>query len=250
MHRFQKHILLLFVLITGLSAPVRAEDYAKPDWTNLLRTLIRFSALSLEDDKVLDEYALATECALYKTFYHDDFQWNRVRNTIRESVRQNVAIFPTSYTYETQLQLDRYDFKEKIFHFTPKTTIHNVNALRFYNIEGASCEGTAVKLLPTAFRAVVDVPVNVEGIPIGAQDAEDLLKHMKANGNIDRVVNAVFNLRVVYIDPLRPTKDGDNKALIQGNNAEDRSVRLDVRLDSINFYQDDKQTKLIYRLQP
>lgn len=255
MNRFLAHSVLFLILLATVAAgrpsSAHAEDYAKPDWANLLRTLIRFSALTLDDDVVLDEYAIATECDLYKTFYREDFQWNRVRKTIRESVRQNVATFPTSYSYTTQLQLDRYDFNEKLFRFTQKTTIHNVNALNFYKIEGASCDGVSVKLVPTSFRAVLDVPIFVEGIPIGASDAENLLNHMKAEGNTDRVVNAVFNMRIVYIDPLRPAnKNGDGRGLSQGNNPEERSVRLDVRLDSIDFYEDATKTKLIYKLQP
>jgi hypothetical protein len=246
-----KRILLLVVFIAfALASPARAEDYVKPDWPSLVKTLVRFNALDISDDRLLDEYAMITECDLYKSFYRDDFKWNQVRNAMRQSIKMNVATFPTSYRYETQLQLDRYDFHDKIYRLTDKSVIHNVNAFEIYSVSGSPCAGIDIVNIPHAFRAVLDTPLYFEGLPLAQADAEALLNRMKID-NPDRIVYTRFNLRVVYIESLRPPATGvTNKPLVQSNAQGSQSARLDVRLDSIEFYEDPAMTKLIYRFQP
>src|SRR5262249_19708156 len=126
-------ILLILVLC---ALPAQAEDYAKPSWPNIVRTLVRFKAININDDKLLNDYAMITECDLYKAFYADDFKWNKVLEAIRDSVRQKVATFPTAYQYTAELQLDRYDFKRKEFAFGEKTTLRNINAVVMYESDG------------------------------------------------------------------------------------------------------------------
>lgn len=241
--------LLLFCCLFAF--PALAEDYAKPTWPNLLQTLVRFNAINIDDDNVLDEYGAVTECDLYKADYRDDFKWNKVRTALRDDIRQKITTFPTSYSYRAELQLDRYDFQEKLFRLTAKTTLQNINALSIYKVVGNPCEGVSIKLLPSAFRVVLDMPLFFEGIPLGQKDAEALLQQMKDDKNSDRIVSAIFNMRIVYIEPMHMAKGSDASSIyVQGSGSDDRSVRLDARLDSVEFYEDAALTKLIYRLQP
>jgi hypothetical protein len=127
----------------------------------------------------------------------------------------------------------------------------NVNTFRIYKVEVEPCAGAKIKLIPTAFRAVLDTPIYFGGIPLAEKDAQALVNQMKADNNSDRIINAVFNLRVVYIAPMHLSHViGDNRGYTQNGNDEDHTARLDVRLDSIEFYEDAAMTKLIYRLQP
>jgi hypothetical protein len=248
----KKSYLILLALL--LCLPVHAEDNVKPDWTNLTRTLVRFGALSFNDDKVLDEYAAISECDLYTYFHADDFQWNKVRTLIRQSVKQNVATYPTSYSYETKLQLDRYDFQNKLFRFTKKSTLRGVNTFLLYNAVPIQCKGVMITIIPRAFRVVLDTPFTVEGLPLSQKDAEGLLQLMTDSRNDDRIVFTRVNFTVVYIDPLHQDtpKDGatDTDSYSQANVHDSMgAVRLDARLNSINFYADESMTKLIYTFQ-
>ena len=245
-----KRIFLLFFLLV-LASPLHAEDYAKPSWSNLVQTLVRFNAVSLSSDRLLDEYAMITDCDLYKGFYSDDFKWNKVREAMRQSVQLNIATYPTSYHYDTTLQLDRYDFHDQLYRFTPRTTIRNINAFVIYQVEGSPCKGGEVKLLPDTYRALLDVPLYFEGLPLAAKDAEGLLQQMNSDHSKDHVVFTRFNLRVVYVEPMRMTTNGTEvQTLRQSNSPELHTVRLDSHLDSIDFYEDELMTKLIYHYQP
>lgn len=246
--RFIALLLCLF-----LALPVQADDYIKPSFDNLLKTLVRFSALDLRIDPLLDEYAMVTDCGLYKNFYSDDFKWNQVRAAIRDSVRLNIATFPMSYQYDTNLQLGRYDFQQSLYKFTDKSTVDNVNAFMIYSIEEPNCGGRPIKYLPSTFHAVLDVPVTIPGLPLAESDGRALLHEMEKDGNKDHIVYTRFNLNIVYVEPLRKVSIGENAAVrySQSNTpASSHSVRLDTRLDSVDFFEDPAMTKLIYSYRP
>jgi hypothetical protein len=252
---FLRLILLAVLALPVLTASARAEDYATPAWGDLMRTLVRFNALSLSDPAVLDEYTVITECKLYKAFYRDDFKWNQVRQAVLDSVRNNVATFPMNYHYDTQMELDRYDFEAKSYKFTAKSAINGINSLELFAVEGTGCGTADVKLLPRFFHAVLGGPLYLDGLPLAPKDAEALYKQMVADQNTKHIISARFNLRIVYIDPLRKTGvGGAGKENVvryaQSNVVQERSVRLDARLDSIDFYEDPGMTRLIYEYEP
>jgi hypothetical protein len=240
----------LFLCLAMFALPAGAEDFIKPTLPDLVRTLVRFKAINLDDDKLLDDYAIITECKLYKAFYGDDFKWDKVRSAIRESIQMNVSTFPTGYSYETRLQLDRYNFEDKLFRFTDKTSVKNVNAFGLYNSAESNCPDVSLKYILKTYRAVLDTPVSIAGLPLEPKDAEMLLQQMRNDKNIDRIIYARFNLRVVYIDQLRDVSQGEisnGSAYSQSNSPDNRATRLDVSLDSAEFYEDVNMTKLVYR---
>jgi len=237
----------LFLLMTF---PVHAQDYAKADWPSLAKTLVRFGAIKLSDDHVLDEYAAITECDLYKAFYHDDFKWNQVRAAIKEDARDHIALFPTGYTYVTDLQLDRYDFQKSLFRFTAKSKLYNVNTFIIYSVEGTPCPDAAISAIPRTYRVVLDTPFSLEGLPLASKDGEALLQQMKDSNNDSRTIRARFNLHVVYVAPLyKDVHAGSVKDQAQAGE-EKGNMRLDARLDSVDFFEDQDMTKLIYKFQP
>jgi len=245
-----KRIILLFAILC-VASPASAEDYIKPDWTTLIRALVRFNALTLSDDRLLDDYAAISECDLYRKLHSDDFKWQKVRDAIRESMKMNIATFPTAFGYETSLQLDRYDFPNKIFRFSQKTTIHNVNTITLFKFNRPVCGDVNVKYLPSFFRAVMDTPLYFDGLPLAQKDAEALLKQMEATGNKDRIIYVRFNMRIVYIEPFQHMEMGGGDVMLTQTNTKDGHIaRLDVHLDSAEFFEDEAMTKLIYELQP
>lgn len=246
-------IALLLATSILFSTQVFAEDYIKPNWPDLLRTLVRLKSIDLHDQNLLDEYVIISECDLYKSFYSDDFKWNKVRVALSADAEQNVSKFPVSYRFDTKLQLDRYDFQDKIYRFSPKATLNDINTAVFYEVTGPACGKADIKYLPRIFRVVFDSSVNVLGLPLSPENAEILLKDMIAHNNADRIVFARFNFKVVYIEPLlRSIQSKYSSDLIysQATKAERREMRLDARLDSVDFFEDENMTKLIYQYKP
>ncbi len=202
---------LLAALLFGslcAAAPSRADEYIAPTLPDLLRTLIRFGAIDITDNDVIDEYAMTFECKVFARYYEDEFKWRDVRPALRESIRQNVAEWPTSYKYDTKFQLDRYDFKDKMYHIIGDPTRHHVNVFLVYEKDSLPvCGGYKVKILPSSFRLILEESVYFPGIPLSEADAQLLLQHMKEANNPERFVYARFNIRVNQVPKMFRTKN-------------------------------------------
>ena len=241
------HIMLLSLSFVVPSA--HAGDFATPEIKTLLQTLIRYGAININKDDIIDDYGMIAECKLYKKFYSDDFKWQKIRDGLREIIRKEAETYATGYHYDTKLQLDRYDFKAQLFRFKEQATVKNVNAFTISNGLNEVCEGEKLKVLPAEYRLVLDESLYMPGLPFTETDANALLKRLVDAGNKDRIVSARFNIRVVYVPPL--TKLGDHKGYTQTNHeSHDGTVRLDSRLYSVDMYEDEAMTKLIYSYQP
>lgn len=248
-------ISLLFLTIGFYATGAHAEDYnyIKPNWPDLLRTLVRLKGIDLQDQLLLDEYVIIEECDLYKAFYSDDFKWNKVRVALSEDATENASKYPIAYRFDTRLQLDRYDFQDKIYRFSSKATLDNINTAVFYEVTGPACGKADIKYLPRIFRVVFDSSVNILGLPLLPNDAEKLLKTMESDNNSSRIVYTRFKFHVVYIEPLLKSLQSKNSSDIvytQATKSERREMRLDAILDAIDFYEDEAMTKLIYEYKP
>jgi hypothetical protein len=248
-----------FVLCVVLALPLlvqsaHAEEYVDPTWPNLVRTLVRYNAINLTDMTLLDEYAAITDCDLYKAFYHDDFKWHEVQQAMVKSIEINSPTFPIRYRYNVDLQLDRYDFKSQLYHLTEKTTLRNVNMFRLYSVVGSNCGDADVEYMPHTFHAVLDSPFYLDSLPLAEKDAQSLLKLMDADKNFDHIIYASFNIRVTYIQPLRKETTGKGVEMVthyvQPDAVQLFAVRMDSKLESVNFYEDPQRTKLVYQFQP
>jgi Domain of unknown function (DUF4852) len=241
-----------FCLLLLLSLPAYADNYVEPTWPNLLNTMLRLNTFDATDDALLDEYAIIAECPLYQSTYADDFKWNKVRATLRDSLEKLKDQFPLAYSYPGKLQLDRYDFKEKLFRFTEGSAIRNVNTIPLFQTDGADCGKAKVKFLPKSFRAMMKSPFTVPGLSLEPDAAEALLNKMKAEGNDKRNVYARFNLHVTYAEQLRRNflSGQANVSYSQDNRPPTDPFRLDAQLDSITFFSDEDMKNPIWTYKP
>ncbi|MDX2027833.1 MAG: DUF4852 domain-containing protein [Alphaproteobacteria bacterium] len=243
-------ILLGLCMLFAFSARAE-EEYIKPNPTSLLQTLIRFDALDINDDYLLDNYAMIAECDLYKSFYGNDFKWNNeVRVALRNSIRKEKNNYPILYLAHTQLQLDRYDFNENLFRFTPETAIRSINLLLLYELQKPVCGKTAAQYIPLNYKAVLDEPVFVPGLPFEQKDAEMLLKLMKEDNNTARNIYTRFYIRIFKVKPLNVSVEGVEPRLsrryAQAGTPGPRNIHLLAHLQTIEFFEDPAMTKLVY----
>lgn len=244
-----KRIVLLLVL-TLSAAPAYADIYARPTWDNLMKTLVRFGALDLSDNKILDEYAIVTDCDIYHAFHANDFRWNQVRDQMRESIQMNMMKFPGSYTYQDKIALDRYDFQQQMYLFSDKNPLQKVNAFFLYRTNGLTCGDIRINYLPKAFRAVLDESVTLPGLPLTQRSADALLRRMDANNNTARLVYVRFNLHINYVGKVDKSNDSTDATYRQAGAAGDAPVLLNAQVDSIDFFEDERYSKLLYSYQP
>ncbi|MFA5040501.1 MAG: DUF4852 domain-containing protein [Bdellovibrionales bacterium] len=246
---FFRIVLFVFLMCASPARSFGAEGYADISWLNLINTMVRFNAINMSDDVMIDEYALISECDLYKSFYANEFKWNQVRGALRESLKMNTQTYPTKYHYDSTLELERYNFRNMNFRFSEKTPLRNINSLVIYSVEGTSCPAAEVLHMPRSFRTILTVPLTLEGLPLSEDDAEALLARMRKNNNANRVIYVRYNLRIIYVQPMKinaERKREDEPLYVQTGKVASKDVRFDTYLDSIEFFEDPQRTKLIY----
>jgi len=246
--------ITLFLLGLLLVSPAWADDYAEPTLENFAHTLMRFKAIDMMNDALLDDYAMITDCEIYENFYSNDFKWSQVRSFMRDSIKMKSDTFPDKYYYEAELQLDRYDFKSKNFRFTDNTAVKGVNTFRFNFVNRTGqprCYGRNLENFPSSYEIVIGAPVTIGGLPFSEEDANLLLRYLEESKNIYRIIYVRFYMTVNHIEPLRKSelKSGSQK-YIQPGVTGDEGMRVEARLDSVKFYADPAMSKLIYSYSP
>ena len=245
---FRYFLIALLALVFFASSSARAENYEHPSYEVLVKMLVRFGALDLADDDILDEYAMAEECDLFKKFYSDDFKWNKFRGALRQSLRLNIETFPTTIYYPAVLQFDRYDFKTKTYKFMAAASPLGANSFTLHDTP--TCGMKKFALFPQFFRLLLDRSVELDGLPLSEDDGKILLRHMKDTGNTDHLVYARFNMKVVSIAPLIRKREGRRLLFVPlTQDPPGPSILFNATLDSIDFYEDKEATKLIYTYQ-
>ncbi len=241
-------------------APARADEFTKISLDNIVKTLVRFGAIDIRKDDVIDIYGRIVECKIYTKYYKDDFQWERVRKALRETIRQDVKTFPTAYRYDAVLQLERYDFDSNMYRFTDKTAQTKTNTFVVETKEEDYCTNEDVENLPVVYRFVLDESIGMPGLPISPEEGKILLQRMNENKNEDRLVYTRFNFYVVYIAPIAKLKGNKNDSQ-KGKKTESFGLMvaqdpskgvgdINARLDSIEYFEDQERTKLIYVYRP
>jgi len=98
--------------------------------------------------------------------------------------------------------------------------------------------------LPTSYRIVMDNPIYISGLPFGEIEAKKLLSRLQEAGNNGRAIFVRFNFRITYVAPV--VKNETNYAQQKEGGKFSSEIRLDAKLNSINFYEDPERTKLLY----
>jgi hypothetical protein len=116
--------------------------------------------------------------------------------------------------------------------------------------------------LPATYQLVLRNPVKLPGLFMLEDDGRDLLKRLNQAGNTTHIIFMRVNVRVVFVAGIATSEEiraqmykrvmdkltGAKAVVLQ--NIKSDSIRMDSELDSIEFYEDEAHTKLIYTYRP
>lgn len=210
------------------------EGYARPDYRDLVQTVVVLGGLDIENATVADEYARLIECAAYQKYHADDFSWNGIRQQVVERVRGKKENYRIHYEYAGLVKLDRYDFAKQMFPLTAETRFNNVGRMDVITSSAARpylCRVPSEENKDPYFPLTVGLklanPLDLKGFVMPPDRAEALLAKLKARGVADRSIFVRFRFRVID-QPLivRDKKNVMQRAELVGN------------LEFIDFYLD------------
>ncbi|MDX9689068.1 MAG: DUF4852 domain-containing protein [Proteobacteria bacterium] len=236
--------------------------FVKPTFENILETMIRFRAVDYNDDALVDMYARTRNCSLYLKSYDNEFEWEKVRNEIRKTLEEKAHSLPVGYTYDTTMQLDRYDFRRGIYPFHGKGRSLEANTFSIDLQKEAECGREKSRPYPTKIKFLLAEPLSLVGLELSEKEGRLLFERMEKLGNRDHLIFPRFKFRVRFVATLIPRKkimeemrEMKWKGMLLGDisvaqSVEDSTAIIDVDLDSIDYYEDKARTRLIYTYYP
>lgn len=241
--------LLIALSIFQTSLARAADEYIQPTEIALMQTLIRFDALDLANDIIIDDYAKTAECDLFSVFREDDFKWNKIREGLRSKIKSETVTYPTSYVVKGYVKLDRYDFETKTFKLATDSPVLGINAFRLLDAFDRRC-GKVVKVLPQIYVAVIENRVSIPGFIMSESDAQAMLNRLQRDGNGARQILAKFNLRIVDVPKVK--LDYSNVSSWYEDNffvGKSNVINMPAKLDAVEFYEDEamKRRFFVYR---
>jgi hypothetical protein len=206
------------------------EGYARPDYRELVQTMVVLGAYDVAKPQVANEYAKLMECASYKKFYRDDFSWNEVRSKVVQRVQSRKEPYRVYYEYPAVIRLGNYNFQTQTFPLTNGTKFVNVGRMDVVTPEGADAaicrtgddeaDDRSKPFFPTTIGMELGEPLSLTQLSIPSDRAEALLAKLQARGVTDRSLYARFRFRAIdqpklLADRFGQTWRGDMRGRLQ-----------------------------------
>lgn len=224
-----------------LGSTIVSEDGAKTyydvNFENLSKSYWFMSMHDVNDNDAVDEFARIHYCDAYENYFRDDFQWQRIRHSVREEIQQERGSYPFRYYSVSPLYLDRYDFDSKQFTLTPQSALNNVNTIDGLGPRAWKpyCgRNNSTKYYPNRVYIKFEDPINFTSFPMTERNANDLIMRMNEAGNQERLMFLEMRFRISGYTPVV------ERATVN-------ILTLRARLEEIRIYEDAKRTKLIYK---
>lgn len=241
-----KQILaVIAICIMLLAGSAWAEQYIIPSDRAILQTMLRFGALDINTDVVIDDYAKLAECDLYTVFHENEFKWDKIRKGLRNKIRQEASTYPTNYMIKGFVSLDRYDFKNKIFLMSEGSSILNVNAFKIMVFNNSYCQ-KPLKVLPRDYLATIDTRINIPGFIMSEADAQAMLDRFNKANNKARQIVVKFNIQIIDVPLVRIDRSNvaaqyDPKTFVGLS----PNIVLSAKLNSVEFYEEPEMKRRI-----
>ena len=181
---------------------------------------------------------LINECEIYKSFYHDDFQWGDIRKAARALIEKERDTFPSRFKLMLTVDLGSYDIEKGGFPLDNGTEIKGLrrvligNDSNDDNICGYSGE---LEYYPRQVVVILSRPFNFDFLQISRQEAEDYIMRQKQNiYSMSKKTAKLRYDRPLFIQPLIAFKH------FQGVETDGRSVNAVVygKIEAIEVYED------------
>ena len=158
--------------------------YSSTDLKQLAKAYLTFGRLDVEKDSIIDQYLMISECGLYKEFFSNDIEWNKIRTATRDYIKTYASSFPRRFEFTQPIYLDRYDFKTGSFNLAANSIQSSVTRMIISgNTVGAyPCLSTGNYVesdFPVNAVVTLSRPFNFSAVKTDQSVAEEYLKYIE-----------------------------------------------------------------------
>ncbi len=166
--------------VTTFLKPIE-DAYKEISFNALSKAYWTIGKFDVNDNDAIDNYLLINECEMFKQFYQNDFEWNKIREATRGYIKKNMNKFPTTFEILMPLDLDRYDVDKKEFIIKEHSRVEGLRRLDFSNNPQKETCGRPgdVPNYPKNIILILNRPFSMEKVPVRPEIAEMYLDELR-----------------------------------------------------------------------
>lgn len=229
----------------------RSHIYQLPTVAKLSQLYWALGKFEIDDDDAVDNFMRINECDIYKDYHHNEFEWDKIRDSGRKFLVENEKHFPTRFEFLQPLRLSDYDMKTKSFNIWDKYVIDGVRSFEVLSkdMEDSICGsgGREIADYPRGLSVELSRPFSLSSIAVPQDLAQkyilekaEIFKNLKDEQKTQKMLYQqrdaylVMQVRIFNYKETFPTRDAYTLAKV-----------LAV-LESYDVYADRDRKTLLY----
>ena len=223
-----------------------AGMYVEPTVQNISKLYWKKGALSENNDLAVDNFLMINECDMYKKFYRDDFEWERIREAGRDMIKNNKDEFSNKFKMIVPIDLGRYDMMRKGFPLINRTAFKDLRRVEIggnSNLRPVCDREHIIEYYPRNLILILNKPFTYEFLELDEHIAQAFIIRQKyskvkrpkelANKHFDRL--AFARVRITFSEYQGETRGRDNFPL---------GVMFG-KLDGIDIFEDPGEKRML-----
>lgn len=214
--------------------------YVPASFRTLAQLTWRYGMHPITYDEAIDRYIKIINCPLYNAYYGNDFLWQRVREGIRNEIKNYSPNFPDRFEIRGGVELGRYDFKQSAFMLSDRYSLTNAGHVILPTQDGYQndCYIAGYRtIFPVSMNVFAENPFTFEKIPVAPQEAKALLQRLSKFRYMNTSSNRMAMLRIRL--KITGIKNYNNSTI-------GPSLTFRGQLDEIAVFEDPQMTKPIW----
>lgn len=224
------------------------DGYVKPTVPNLSKLYWTIGKMDINNDVHIDNYLRINECELYLRFYHNDFEWEQIRDATRVHIQDSLATFPTTFEITNAISVGRYNEDDQTFDVAADSQISGLRRLDFTMnriVDKGNCGNPGfIEGYPANMVIIMNRPLTLDKIPVKPQLAKLYIEESKRQFEslppkyqikiYERLAYLRLKIRVLQYKETAASISGDLRAVVFG------------RLEGYEIYADSELLKPLY----
>lgn len=201
----------------------------------------------IDNDRSVDNYLMINECDLYTKYYHNDFDWEQIRETTRDMLAREKTNFPTTFEIMLPLHLGRYNVEEEYFEINEETRFESMKKIDItLSKTHKTCfsKDSVLSGYPGSVILILNRPFTFERVPVEPELANIFLEEAREyyNGLSDRLRMVMYE-RFAYLRVL--VRFNSYVEIVDGVGGKRRAV-MHGQIDGLQVFADREKTKPLY----
>jgi len=216
------------------AAPKKVVEhtYTQMTYANLYKLAWSYDAYSVDNVEALNTYLMISECTLYKKFFQNEFEWEKVKIATKDFLKNNKDTVPRYYEYVQPIFMGRYDYALQGFPLVKAEDFKGQKNLQFANFRNGETDCGKYSFnfnnYPSTGVLSLSSPLNLSFIRVPLKLAQKYIEWRNKQGNYDDEKRQAYIRYRIRVDAYEGMKAFTG---MKSFNFKGKLMRIDVFAD-------------------